>query len=349
MSRATRFLDACAGRMPDTTPVWFMRQAGRYMPEYRALRKQHSILEMIRHPELATEVTLQPVEAFDIDAAIIFSDILPLVDAMGLGLEFVQGEGPRFERPIRSASDVESLHAPDIATALKPTLDAISMTRTALDGRVPLIGFSGAPFTLACYAIQGESGARFERATLFIQKHPAAWHRLMELFSDAVLTYLRLQVEHGAQALQLFDSWAGLLTPEQYDEYVHPYSSRILSGLADLNVPLIHFGTNSSNILPSLARAGGTVIGVDHEMTLDTALEITGGQVTLQGNLSPHLLADGTWDEITSDTDSILNRMRSMPGHIFNTGHGIIKHTDPNRVRDLVDYVHEHGKKQSTP
>jgi uroporphyrinogen decarboxylase len=344
MSRSSRFLDACAGRMPENTPVWFMRQAGRYMPEYRALREKYSILEMIRNPELATEVTLQPIHAFEVDAAIIFSDILPLVDAMGLGLDFIAGEGPRFARPIQGPADLDRLRTPSAAEDLAPTLEAISMTRKALNGTVPLIGFSGAPFTLACYAIQGEGGNRFERAQSFLGEHPAAWHRLMDLLADTVLDYLLLQAEHGAQALQLFDSWAGLLTPEQYREFVHPYSARILQGLEALDIPRIHFGTNSPNIYTSLGAAGGTVLGVDRDLSLSEARALT-PRVALQGNLSPQLLADGAWEDVTAATDRILEEMRSFPGHIFNTGHGILKQTDPDRVRRLTDYVHEHGGK----
>lgn len=344
MSRATRFLDACAGRMPDTTPVWFMRQAGRYMPEYRTLREKYSILELIRNPDLATEVTLQPIHAFDVDAAIIFSDILPLVDAMGLGLDFIAGEGPHFAQPIRGPGDLDRLRTPSAAEDLAPTLEAISLTRNALNGRVPLIGFSGAPFTLACYAIQGEGGHRFQRAMDFLNEHPKAWHRLMHLLADTVLEYLTLQAEHGAQALQLFDSWAGLLTPEQYKEFVHPYSARILQGLQELSLPLIHFGTHSPNIFASLSEAGGTVLGVDPDLPLTEAHAVN-PQAALQGNLSPQLLAHGDWAEVISATDKILQDMRTVPGHIFNTGHGILKTTDPDRVRQLTEYVHTHGVK----
>lgn len=346
MSRATRFLNACLGHAVDTTPVWFMRQAGRYMAEYRALRERYSILEMIRSPELATDVTLQPVEAFDIDAAIIFADILPLLDAMGMGLDFVAGEGPQLQHPVRKAADVDQLRKPDILHDLDGTIQAVSMTRKALENRVPLIGFSGAPFTLACYAIQGRGGHRFQQATQFLTEHPAAWHRLMEKLSEAVLAYLLAQRDAGAQALQLFDSWAGLLTPEQYREAVHPYSHQILSSLDHPAVPLIHFGTGSRRILSSLAAAGGNVLGVDPSLTMTEARALTQDRCPLQGNLSPELLAEGNMDAVYRATDQCLDEMKDGPGHIFNLGHGILKHTDPERVRALTQYVHERG---STP
>lgn len=337
-----RFLRACRREPVDVTPIWLMRQAGRYMAEYRALRKRYSILEMIKTPELAAEVTLQPLRVFDLDAAIIFADILTLLEAMGLPLEFVSGEGPVLGRPVRHADDVRALTVPDPNEKLAFTLEAIRMVRRELEGRLPLIGFSGAPFTLACYAIEGGGSREFLQPRRFMYAQPRLWHEWMEMLADAITRYLRAQVDAGAQALQLFDSWVGLLGPSDYREFVLPHTHRILEALRDLNVPVIHFGTGTAGLLPLLREAGGDVIGVDWRIDLDAAWRLLGEDVAVQGNLDPVLLACAPLDQIRAQADRILAQAAGRPGHIFNLGHGVLKTTTPEHVAALVEHVHAH-------
>ena len=337
-----RFLRACRREPVDVTPIWLMRQAGRYMAEYRALRERYSILEMIKTPELAAEVTLQPIHAFDLDAAIIFADILTLLEAMGMPLDFVSGEGPVLGRPVRHADDVRALTAPDPEEKLAFTLEAIRMVRRELEGRLPLIGFSGAPFTLACYAIEGGGSREFLHTRRFMYEQPRLWHAWMEMLAKAIADYLRAQVEAGAQALQLFDSWVGLLGPRDYREFLLPHTHRILDGLRDLNVPLIHFGTGTAGLLPLLREAGGDVIGVDWRIDLDAAWRLLGDRVAVQGNLDPVLLACAPLDRIRAGADHILAQAANRPGHIFNLGHGVLKTTPPEHVAALVEHVHAH-------
>jgi uroporphyrinogen decarboxylase len=334
------FLRAARRQSVSRLPVWLMRQAGRYMPEYRALRSRHDILTMIRTPELATEVTLQPLNAFDLDAGIIFADILTLPMEMGLDLRFVAGEGPTFTNPIRAPADLARLQARPAAEALPYTLEAIRLTARTLDGRVPLIGFSGAPFTLACYAIQGEGSRDFHLAKSFMYREPAAWHALLERLADAVGDYLAAQAEAGAQALQLFDSWVGLLTPADYREYVLPHSARVFARVRERTaVPLIHFGTESATLLPLMREAGGDVIGVDWRLPLRDARALLGPDVTLQGNLDPCRLL-GPEDGLRAAVRAVATEGARHPGYIFNLGHGIHKSTPPDHVRILVDEVH---------
>lgn len=334
------FLKAARGEIPDRVPVWLMRQAGRYMPEYRALRAQHTILEMIHDPDLSAEVTLQPVEAFDLDAAIIFADILTLLDEMGLQLEFISGEGPRFNNPIRNAPDVANLIVRPAGEALGYTIEAIRRTVKALDGRIPLIGFSGAPFTLACYAIQGGGSRDFLAARQFMYTQTSAWHALMETLSKAIAEYLLAQAEAGAAALQLFDSWVGMLGPDDYREFVQPYSRYIIETIkAKVEQPVIHFGTDTTGILRDIAAAGGDVIGVDWRVNLSEARQMIGLDRPVQGNMDPMLLQ--------ADEERLRARVRETvaqgniaPGYIFNLGHGIHKTTPPENVAILVDEVH---------
>lgn len=341
MSRSDRFLKACRMEAVDTVPIWLMRQAGRYMPEYRALRAKHSMLEMIHTPDLAAEVTLQPVKAFDLDAAIIFADILPLADSLGLGLDFVEGVGPRFQNPLSSPEDIQRLAPPDVRESLKGTLTAISKVRKELDQTVPLIGFAGAPYTLASYMLEMKSEDRVAEALKFAEQEPSAWSHLMEILAHGTVDYLRAQVEAGAQALQLFDSWAGQLPPDRYRALAAPWTRYIFEGLSDLDCPLIHFATGSRGIFPELVRAGGTVLGVDESLPLRDARTLTRDRVALQGNLPPTLLADGTTEEIHDEARLCIQSMADRNGYIFNLGHGVLKHTDPARVRDLIQFVHE--------
>jgi uroporphyrinogen decarboxylase len=316
-----------------------MRQAGRYMPEYRALRERYSILEMIQTPELACEVTLQPMRAFDLDAAIIFADILPPLAGMGLELDFVHGEGPVIYNPVRTADDVERLRVTPPEESLSFTLDAIKLARAAL-GDKPLIGFSGAPFTLACYAVEGGSSKHQRLTKTLMWQEPEAWHTLMSKLAEVAGEYLLAQARAGAQALQLFDSWVGELSPADYTARVLPYTRQALEIAAQAGVPIIHFGTNTNGMLEQFASAGGDVIGVDWRIDLDTAWARL-GEVALQGNLDPTALF-APWPELKASAQHVLDRAAGRPGHIFNLGHGILPETPVENVKRLVDFVHEY-------
>ena len=336
------FLRACRREKNTRTPVWLMRQAGRYMAEYRALRSRHTILEMIRDPALAAEVTMQPVDAFDLDAAIIFADILPILDEMGLGLEFIRGEGPMFHHPVKTPADLDRLRPRPAREALGYTIEAVRETLRRLKGRIPLIGFSGAPFTLACYAIEGHGSRDFLGARRFMCAEPAAFHRLMDILSAAIADYLVEQARAGCHAVQLFDSWVGILGPADYREFVLPYNKRILDTVrAETGVPSIHFGTNTTGILPLLREAGGDVIGVDWRIDLTDALKLLGNGVAVQGNLDPALLL-GPQERMRSAAAAILDAAKDRAGFIFNLGHGIHKETPPENVAALVDFVHQY-------
>jgi uroporphyrinogen decarboxylase len=337
---SSRFLAACARQEVDATPIWLMRQAGRYMAEYRALREKYSILELIKHPELACQVTMQPVEAFDLDAAIIFADILPPLEAMGLQLSFGKGEGPVIHNPVRGRADVDALRTPAPEESLWFTLEAISLTRRALSKRgIPLIGFSGAPFTLASYAIEGGGSHNYVLTKSFMMSEPAAWQHLMMKLSTVVGHYLLAQARAGAQALQLFDSWAGCLSPVDYQEYVLPYSRRAIEIASQGGVPLIHFATNTGGMLNVFRQAGGDVIGIDWRINLDTAWDILGPSVAIQGNLDPVALF-APWEELRKRARHVLDQAGGRPGYIFNLGHGILPQTPVSNVQRLIDFVH---------
>jgi uroporphyrinogen decarboxylase len=344
----SRFLRACRRQTVDATPIWLMRQAGRYMPEYRALRAHHPFLEMVKTPELACEVTLQPVQAFDLDAAIIFADILPPLEGMGLHLTFAAGDGPVIHNPVRSAADVDALAVRPPEETLGFTLEAIRLARRELEGRgLPLIGFSGAPFTLAAFAIEGGGSANHAIARTFMLAEPQAWHRLMEKLSQVVGEYLLAQAAAGAQVLQLFDSWVGNLSPADYREYVLPHSRRSLEIARRAGVPIIHFGTNTGGMLDLIAEAGGDVIGVDWRLTLDEAWRKLGPGVAVQGNLDPVALL-APWDELQKRAGRVLDDAAAVgrPGHIFNLGHGILQGTPVDNVARLVDFVHERTRQE---
>ena len=341
----SRFLRACRRQPTDATPIWLMRQAGRYMAEYRALREKYTILEMIRTPELAAEVTLQPMKTFDLDAAIIFADILPPLVGMGLDLEFVKGEGPQINNPVRSAADVEALTVCPAEETLAFTLDAIRLVRAELDPRgLPLIGFSGAPFTLAAYAIEGGGTKQYTRVKGLMMSDPATWHALMAKLSDVVGDYLLAQARAGAQALQLFDSWVGQLSPADYREHVQPYTRRALETARQAGVPIIHFGTGTSGFLEELRDAGGDVIGVDWSIDIDRAWARLGDGVAVQGNLDPIALF-APWPQLKARAQVVLDQVAGRPGHIFNLGHGILQHTPNDNVARLVDFVHEYTQR----
>jgi uroporphyrinogen decarboxylase len=334
-----RFLKACRREPVDCTPVWFMRQAGRYMAEYRALRAKHSILELCKTPELAAQVTLQPIDRFPLDAAIIFADILLPLEPMGLSLEFAEGEGPVIHNPVRSQADVERLKVID-GGELEYVAEAIRQARRALNGRVPLIGFAGAPFTLASYAIEGGSSRNYLLTKQLMYCEPKAWHQLMDKFARVITGYLRRQIKAGAQAIQLFDSWVGCLSVGDYVEYVLPHVQLIFEGLKREGVPMIHFGTGTSAMLRQMRDAGGDVIGVDWRIHLDEAWATVGHDVAVQGNLDP-LTLFAPLHEIERRVADILRRAGGRPGHIFNLGHGILPTTPIEHVAATIDMVHK--------
>lgn len=344
MPQADRFLRACRREAVDATPVWLMRQAGRYMAEYRTLRERYSILELIKNPDLAAEVTLQPIKAFNLDAAIIFADILPPLEGMGLSLEFVKGDGPVIGNPLRSAADVAALMVRPPEETLGFTLEAIRLVRAELGGRVPLIGFSGAPFTLASYAIEGGSSRNYVAAKRMMYGQPQVWHQLMSKLAEVVGDYLRAQAAAGAQALQLFDSWVGALSPADYRAYVLPYSKKAIEiAQSGSDIPLIHFGTGTSGMLPLIKAAGGDVIGVDWRIDLAAAWQQVGDDVAVQGNLDPVVLF-APIPEIKKQAAHILDGVKGKPGHIFNLGHGILQYTPVEHVAALIDFVHEYSQ-----
>ncbi len=340
----SRFLRA-ARRLPvDATPVWFMRQAGRYMPEYRAIREKYSLLEICYQPELAAKVTLQPVRALGVDAAILFADILLPAIPLGVGLEFSKGEGPVLLNPVRSLADVENLRPVDPETDLGYVLDAIRILREQLDG-TPLIGFCGAPFTVASYLIEGGASRDFLKTKTMMYADPHTWHALMEKLSLVLSDYLLAQIRAGAQAVQVFDSWVGALNAADYVEFVQPYSRQILQTAQATGVPVIHFGTGATTLLPAMKAAGGTVLGLDWRVPLDDGWDLVGQDVAIQGNLDPTLLF-APLPEIQKRVADILRRADGRPGHIFNLGHGILQHTPVDTVKAVVDMVHEFSTEQ---
>ena len=336
----SRFLRACRRLPTDATPVWFMRQAGRYMPEYRAIREKHTLLEIVRKPQLAAEVTLQPVNAFDVDAAILFADILLVVEPMGLNLEFVKGEGPSISEPVRSAEHVVRLRDLDAESDLGHVMEAIHILRRELEGRVPLIGFAGAPFTVASYMIEGGPTRDFRFTKTMMHAEPRIWGALMKKLSDALCDYLVAQVRAGAQAVQLFDSWVGALSPQDYARYVMPYSQKVLAAVEATGVPVIHFGTGTATLLELMKQAGGTVIGLDWRIPLDEGWSRVGRDVAVQGNLDPVALF-APEAVLREQIKGVLARAGRRPGHIFNLGHGILQHTPVENVRRAVEMVHE--------
>jgi len=339
-----RFLRACRREPVDRTPVWFMRQAGRYMPEYRAIRAKHTLLEICQQPELATEVTLQPLRTLGVDAAILFADILLPLMPMGIDLEFAAGEGPVIHNPIGSAHDVGSLRSVDPHDSLDHVLEAVRLIRCELDGATPLIGFAGAPFTLASYLVEGGSSRNYVKTKRMMYGDPHAWHALMSKLARVVADYLVAQVEAGAQAVQLFDSWVGALSPDDYREYVLPYSKLILCEVQQAGAPAIHFGTDTATLLPLIQEAGGAVIGLDWRMPLDRAWETIGFDTAVQGNLDPVALF-APRAEIEKRVKIILDQAADRPGHIFNLGHGILPGTPVENVKAVVEMVHEFSKR----
>lgn len=327
------------------TPVWMMRQAGRYLPEYKAVRAQAgSFMNLCSNPELACEVTLQPLQRFDFDAAILFSDILTVPDAMGLGLYFVEGEGPKFNRPVRTASDVKKLAIPDPTTELRYVMDTVSLVSKALQGSVPLIGFAGSPWTLATYMVEGGSSKHFQTVKDFIYQQPKIMHQLLDTLAQAVAAYLNAQIEAGVDAIMVFDTWGGVLTTEDYHEFSLPYAKQVRDLLKTqgegAEVPTIFFTKGGGMWLETMADAGYSALGLDWQTDIGKARERVGDKVALQGNMDPALLhADPA--RIRQQVSSILQKYGAGSGHVFNLGHGILPNVNPERVKGVVDAVHQ--------
>jgi uroporphyrinogen decarboxylase len=322
-----------------------MRQAGRYMAEYRALRQRYSLLTLCKTPELAAQVTLQPIQRLPVDAAIIFTDLLIPVEPMGLKLVFAEHEGPIIENPLRGVSEIEALRAVDPEADLPFTLEALRIVCRELGDKVPLIGFAGAPFTLASYLIEGGGSRHYIQTKTLMYHQPQAWHMLLDKLAQMTTAFLRAQIKAGAQAVQVFDSWVGCLCPEDYRTYVLPHTRRVIEGLRDTGTPVIHFGTGTASLLEGMRAAGGDVIGVDWRITLDAAWRRIGYDVGIQGNLDPVALFAPS-AEIERRVDDILRRAGSRPGHIFNLGHGILPETPVNHVMAVVERVHARSTRQ---
>lgn len=333
----SRLLKACRLEQVDCTPVWFMRQAGRVLPEYRAIREQHDLVGITRQPDLCAEVTLQPVRRFGVDAAILFADIMTPLIGIGVDLRIVEHEGPVLSRPMRCADDLSSLTPLEPERDVPYVLETIRLVRQQLPAGVALIGFAGGPFTLASYLVEGKSSRTFEHTKRLMYGQPEVWAQLMDRLATIVSVYLRAQIAAGAQVVQLFDSWVGCLSPDDYRGYVQPYSRRIFESLQ--GALGIHFGTDTGSLLEDMAAAGGDVIGVDWRVPLDLAWERVGARRGVQGNLDPLVLL-GPWPMVESATKRILDQAAGRPGHIFNLGHGLHPDTPIDNIVRLVELVH---------
>ncbi len=333
------FLAACRREKTPYTPVWLMRQAGRYMEEYRKLRAEFSFLDLCKRPDLATEITVTPVERLGVDAAILFADILLILEPMGLGLEYSKDDGPVIHSQIRSRTDVEQLLEFEPQESLSFVMETVRKSRAALDGKVPLIGFAGAPFTLASYIVEGGGSRDYLKTKKLIYSDPGAWRALMERLSSAVGKYLNAQIAAGAEAVQLFDSWAGCLSPDDYQKYVLPHTRATIAAITP-GTPVIHFSTGTAGMLKLVRAAGGDVIGIDWRINLDEAWETIGHDVGVQGNLDPAALLASP-KTIRVKVEDILKRAGGRPGHIFNLGHGVLPETPVDHVVAMVEAVHE--------
>ncbi len=337
------FLRACRNESTEYTPVWLMRQAGRYMKEYMALKEKYSFLEMCRTPEIACEVTMQPINAFDLDAAIIFADILLPLEGMGIGLHFAKNMGPVIENPVRTRADIDAIRIIEPEEDVPYLLKAIELVKTELNEKIPLIGFAGAPFTLASYIIEGGGSKNYVNAKSIMFGDPEYWHKLMDKIATLTGRYLNAQIDRGVNVVQLFDSWAGCLSPDDYVEFVLPYTKKVIDSVEG-RVPVINFSTGTGTYLEILKQGGGDVIGLDWKVRLDESRERLGYDVAVQGNLDPTLLFS-TPEVIKAKVREIIDQADGKPGHIFNLGHGIILGTPVDNVKMLVDYVHEYSRK----
>jgi uroporphyrinogen decarboxylase len=345
------FLRACRREPVEYTPMWMMRQAGRYMPEYRAIREKHGFLEMCRTPELAVEVSMQPVDLIGVDAAIMFSDILVSFPGMGLELEFAKGEGPVIHNPVRTSADVAKLRVADPHEHTGFVMETIKILRRELEHKVPLIGFAGAPFTLASYAIEGHGTRDYENCKALMWSDPAAWDSLLEKFADTTIAYLNAQIDAGAQVVQLFDSWVGYVAPRDYEKSVLPHTKRVIDAVTahgrevvEGGVPLIHFANGATSMIELVQQAGGDVVGVDWRLDMATALERIDPRFGIQGNIDPVALFAPD-DELERMVVEILEAVGTRPGHIFNLGHGIHKTSDPEKARTMLRFVHDHSRR----
>lgn len=340
----SRFFNACKRKPVDCTPVWFMRQAGRYLPEYRRIRRRISFIEMCKNPNIAAEVTIQPLRRFDIDAAIIFADILLPLEKMNVGLRFTSGDGPIINKPVRTLTDVNKLKVIPSEESTPYLFEAIRIVKRELHGKIPLIGFSGAPFTLASYLVEGGHSQNYLKTKKLMYFEPDVWLKLMNKLTQTVLNYLKAQVEAGAQALQIFDSWVGCLSPEDYRKFVLPFMKKIFTDLRSINVSIIHFSTGTSGIIELISESGGDVIGIDWKSNIDSAWKRIGYNKAIQGNLDPAFLL-GPKKFLKERVNDILNRTKGRNGHIFNLGHGVLPQTPVDNVKFLVDTVHELSKR----
>lgn len=335
---SNRFLRACRREPLDCPPIWFMRQAGRSLPEYRELRKRHTLMEICRQPEVCLEVTMQPVRRLGVDAAIFFSDIMMPLGPMGIRFDIVENVGPVIDNPITSRADVEALRLPVWEEDMPQALEALRLIRREVDGKQALIGFAGAPFTLAGYLIENKPSRDLTRTKAMMYRDPALWHALLEKLARAIRDYLLAQVRAGAQAVQLFDSWIGSLSGADYDEFVAPYSRYILDGLRDAGVPRLHFGTGTAMLLERMRAAGADVVGADWRIPLDEAWQRIGHDCAIQGNLDPVTLL-GPLDRLERAAGDVLRRAAGRPGHIFNLGHGVLPDTPVASLEHLVGFV----------
>ncbi len=340
-----RFLRALLKQPVDVTPVWMMRQAGRYLPEYRATRqKAGDFMALCKNPAYATEVTIQPLDRFELDAAILFSDILTIPDAMGLGLYFSEGEGPRFKNPVQDKAAIDKLSVPDMAAELGYVMDAVSMIRKELDGRVPLIGFTGSPWTLATYMIEGSSSKEYAKVKGMLYDQPTLMHRLLDVLARTIIEYLNAQIESGAQALMIFDTWGGVLTTRDYQEFSLRYMQQIIDGVKrehnGQRIPLVIFSKGGSQWLEAQAEVGADALGLDWTIDIGLARTRVGDRVALQGNMDPCVLYASP-ARIRQEVAAILESYGSGSGHVFNLGHGIHQHVDPEHAKVFIDAVHE--------
>jgi uroporphyrinogen decarboxylase len=341
MSQDYTFLKACRGEKTDYTPVWLMRQAGRYLPQYMAVRKKVSFLELCKTPELAAEVTIQPIDYLNADAAILFSDILTPVEPMGLKLDFVPG--PVFENPVRTEADIDALRIPVMEEDVPYVLETIKILRREFEGRVPLIGFGGAPFTLACYMVEGKGSKDFAQIKRMMYGAPVLFAKLMEKITEMDRQYLNAQIKAGAQTIQIFDTWGVIVSPLDYEKFILPYTKKLIDGL-DRSVPIIHFVKGAGTMLETVAKAGSDVMGLDWHVNLGKARDVIGPDIAVQGNLDPTVLY-APKEHIEREVKRILDENAGRPGHIFNLGHGILPTVDPEHAKFMVECVHKHSGK----
>ena len=341
MSQDYTFLKACRGEKTDYTPVWLMRQAGRYLPQYMAVRKKVTFLELCKTPELAAEVTIQPIDYLNADAAILFSDILTPVEPMGLKLDFVPG--PVFENPVRTEADIDALRIPVMEEDVPYVLERIRILRREFEGRVPLIGFGGAPFTLACYMVEGKGSKDFAQIKRLMYGAPKLYAKLMDKITEMDRQYLNAQIAAGAQTIQIFDTWGGIVSPLDYEKFILPYTKKLIDGL-DRSVPIIHFVKGAGTMLDTVAKAGSDVMGLDWHVNLGKARDIIGPDIAVQGNLDPTVLY-APKEHIEREVKRILDENAGRPGHIFNLGHGILPTVDPEHAKFMVECVHKHSGK----